>query len=87
MGIMKIQIAPTPILDRTACYLSAVSVSVQLNQTATVAWELLDESSARLTLTGRTSLTAAQYAQWGSGDDVYVLKCVADNLGLTQVIQ
>lgn len=79
---MRINISPVPSYPGTATQLDCVSMSVQLGTTANVVWRLLDVNNNVASINTSTNLTEEQYNGW-TGDDAYVLECIAENVGLT----
>lgn len=52
------------------------------NNTANCQWAILDEDGNITSGPGRSEITSAQMDGW-TGDNVYIVNCVATNLGLT----
>ena len=57
-------------------------MSVQLGITANVVWRLLDANNNVASINTSTNMTEEQYEGW-TGNDSYVLECIAENVGLT----
>ena len=79
---MTIQIVPVPCFPKQATQLKVDDVLVNLGVGANTQWALLDDMGAIVSGPGRNSLTDEQYNAW-TGDDMFVVTCVAKNLGVT----
>lgn len=79
---MKITITP-PAENLSACTLEIVDPSWTPNVTLNFEYRLLNAAGEICSPRKRAQLTPEQYAAWGSGDDAYVARCIATNVGLT----
>ena len=79
---MTIPIIPVPCFPATATQLRVDDGRVNLGVGANFQWALLDANNALVSGPGRNALSDQQYNSW-TGDDLFVAKSVAANLGLT----
>lgn len=81
---MRIAIQPVPSFPHSATQLECVDTVVTLGVGLNTEYRLLDDSGQIVSARLRNSLTEEQYNAW-TGEDEFVCKCVAENVGLTPV--
>ena len=82
---MIISIVPVPAYPYTAVSLRVDDGQVVLGVGANFQALLFDADNRPASIPTRVPLTDEQYADW-TGDDIYVAKCVAWNMGLTPIV-
>ncbi len=82
---MTIDIEPTDAFNGPATQLRVNDGHVHLGHGADFQYALLNAAGETVAPVARNALTPEQYAGW-VGDDVYVVNCVAANLGLTPIV-
>lgn len=81
---MLIQIQPTQVFgNKTATQIEFMPASLTFGESASSNYALMDVDGLNLVCSS-VSLTAEQYAAWGT-DDTYAIDCFLSNLGLQRL--